>query len=104
MSAAPADFQVAAHEGHHAAGLLLQGLPPERVEIVGDDRLAGSVSIDWGEGGATHGKARRVLLAIICGGRCEGAAGWDSWPLDPNKVPPAARRSTRSRARGARDA
>jgi hypothetical protein len=36
------------------------------------------------------------LLAIICGGRCEGAAGWDSWPLDPNKVPSAARGDARN--------
>jgi hypothetical protein len=91
MRVLPSDRQIAMHEAHHAAALLLLGLPPggARIDQPSADE-AGNVEVDWGDS-ITPDRTRRVLLAIIVGGRCEGGQGWSDWPLDPDRVPVRAR-------------
>ena len=68
-----------------ARGRLLSGLVATVIA------LAGFVTVDWG-GGADHDKAKRVLVAVLLGAMTEGFAGWDNWPIDPNRAPVGARR------------
>ena len=80
------------HEAHHAAALCLTGMVPKCVRIDWPSaELAGLVTIDWGDG-ADHDKAKRVLVAVLLGAMTEGFAGWDNWPIDPNRTPVGARR------------
>jgi hypothetical protein len=53
------------------------------------DGAAGSVDIDWGEGGHRDpAAARDVLVAIVLGGTSEGHRGWewDNWPIDAGQM------------------
>jgi hypothetical protein len=88
----PTSRSIAMHEAHHAAALCLAGMVPRCVRIDWPTaELAGFVTIDWG-GGADHDKAKRVLVAVLLGAMTEGFAGWDNWPIDPNRAPVGARR------------
>jgi hypothetical protein len=82
----------ASHEATHAAALCIAGMVPECVRTdFPDDTRAGSVTVDWGDG-PDRETAERVLIAIVLGGMTEGAEGWREWPLEPDCVPPGARR------------
>ena len=88
----PSGREVAQHEAHHVAGLCLAGMVPKQVRTdwPGAD-LAGLVSVDWGDG-PDRDKAKHVLVAILVGAMTEGCAGWQEWPIDPDRLPQAARR------------
>jgi hypothetical protein len=88
----PTSRSIAMHEAHHAAALCLAGMVPKCVRIDWPRAdLAGFVTIDWGDG-ADPDKARRVLVAILLGAMTEGFAGWDNWPIDPDRALVGARR------------
>jgi hypothetical protein len=53
--------------------------------------LFGTVTVDWGEG-PDRDTAERVLLAIVLGGMTEGPEGWESWPIDPDRMAVGAQR------------
>ena len=88
----PSSREIAVHEAHHAAALIMAGLTPKCVRtdypMVNE---AGHVEIDWGDG-ADREKARDVLRAILVGGMCNGFQGWDRWPVEPDQVPAGSRR------------
>ncbi len=88
----PASREVARHEAHHVAGLCLAGMVPKQVRTdLPEADLAGLVTVDWGDG-PDHDKAQRVLVAILVGAMTEGCAGWQEWPIDPERLPEGARR------------
>jgi hypothetical protein len=88
----PTSRSIAMHEAHHAAALCLAGMVPKGVRIDWPTaELAGFVTVDWGDG-ADHDKAKRVLVAVLLGAMTEGFAGWDIWPIDPDRAPLGARR------------
>lgn len=88
----PTGREIASHEAHHVAALLLAGLPPREVRIDWPTRNSvGATYVDWGDG-PDREKARAVLRAILVGGMCNGFDGWDHWPIDPERVPVGARR------------
>jgi hypothetical protein len=53
--------------------------------------LFGTVTVDWCDG-PDRDTAGRVLVAVVLGGMTEGHKGWRSWPIDPDRVAPGARR------------
>jgi hypothetical protein len=88
----PTSRSIAMHEAHHVAALCLAGMVPKCVRIDWPTaELAGFVTVDWGDG-ADPDKARRVLVAVLLGAMTEGFAGWDNWPIDPDRAPVGARR------------
>ena len=90
--ALPGSREVARHEAHHVAGLCLGGMVPRQVRTDWPQRgLAGLVSVDWGDG-PDRDKAKHVLVAILVGAMTEGCGGWQEWPIDPERLPAAARR------------
>jgi HK97 family phage prohead protease len=90
--ALPTSRSIAMHEAHHVAALCLAGMVPKCVRIDWPTaELAGFVTIDWGDG-ADPDKAQRVLVAVLLGAMTEGFAGWDNWPIDPDRAPVGARR------------
>jgi hypothetical protein len=87
--ALPGSRERAQHEAYHAAALCIRGLVPRcaRTDFPGD--AAGSVDIDWGDGGYRNAAAAKdMLVAIVLGGATEGQQGWewDNWPIDPRKM------------------
>jgi hypothetical protein len=88
----PTSRSIAMHEAHHVAALCLAGMVPKCVRIDWPTaELAGFVTVDWGDG-ADPDKAKRVLVAVLLGAMTEGFAGWDNWPIDPDRAPVGARR------------
>jgi hypothetical protein len=88
----PGSREVARHEAHHVAGLCLAGMVPKQVRTDWPEAdLAGLVSVDWGDG-PDRDKAKQVLVAILLGAMSEGCEGWQDWPIDPERLPAAARR------------
>jgi hypothetical protein len=88
----PTSRSIAMHEAHHVAALYLAGMVPQCVRIDwATAEVAGFVTIDWGDG-ADPDKANRVLVAVLLGAMTEGFAGWDNWPIDPDRAPVGARR------------
>ena len=88
----PSGREVAQHEAHHVAALCLAGMVPTQVRTDWPERdLAGLVTVDWGDG-PDRDKAKHVLVAILLGAMTEGCAGWQEWPLDPDRLPEGARR------------
>jgi hypothetical protein len=91
----PPAREVARHEAYHAAALCLQGMVPKEVRIDWPEAdVAGSMTIDWGDG-PDRDTAKRVLVAILLGGMTEGYQNWDNWPIDPDRMPVGARRDAR---------
>ena len=88
----PSGREVARHEARHVAALCLAGMVPKQVRTdwPGAD-LAGFVTVDWGDG-PDRDKAKHVLVAILLGAMTEGCEGWQEWPIDPDRLPEAARR------------
>jgi len=86
----PGARQRASHEAAHAAALCVAGMVPmcARTDFPGE--LAGSVTLDWGDG-IDRDKAEGALIAVVLGGMAEGSAGWRDWPLDRDRVSPGAR-------------
>ena len=88
----PTSRSIAMHEAHHVAALCLAGMVPKCVRIDWPTAdVAGFVTVDWGDGADPY-KAKRVLVAVLLGAMTEGFAGWDSWPIDPDRAPLGARR------------
>jgi hypothetical protein len=86
----PGSHERAWHEAAHASALCIAGLVPTcaRTDFPHDD-AAGSVYIDWGEGGYRDpARANDVLVSVVAGAFTEGPQGWtwDNWPIDPFKV------------------
>jgi hypothetical protein len=86
----PGSRERAWHEAYHCAALCIAGLVPKcaRTDFP-HDGAAGSVDIDWGEGGHRDpAAAKAVLVAIVLGGTTEGHQGWqwDNWPIDPRQM------------------
>jgi hypothetical protein len=86
----PGGRERAWHEAYHCAALCIAGLVPKcaRTDFP-HDGAAGSVDIDWGEGGYRNpAAAKAVLVSIILGGTTEGRQGWewDNWPIDPRQM------------------
>ena len=58
-----------------------------RTDFPGD--AAGSVDVDWGEGGYRNpAVAKAVFVAVVLGGTTEGWHGWEwgNWPIDPREM------------------
>jgi hypothetical protein len=90
----PGARERARHEAYQAAALCLAGLVPKCARTDFPDDAAGSVDIDWGEGGYRNpASAKAVLVALVLGATTEGYEGWqwDNWPVDPAKVAEGAR-------------
>ena len=88
--ALPGGRERAWHEAYHAAALCIAGMVPEcaRTDFP-EDGAAGSVDIDWGEGGFRDpAAAKAVLVAVVIGGMTEGRDGWEweNWPIDRRKM------------------
>ena len=86
----PGGRERARHEAYHCAALCLAGLVPKcaRTDFP-HTGAAGSVDIDWGEGGHRNpAAAKAVLVAIVLGGTSEGHQGWewDNWPIDAGQM------------------
>jgi hypothetical protein len=95
----PGARQVAVHESHHAAALILGGMPPESVRTDWPDAdTAGSVTVDWA-GGINRDKAEAVLVAVLLGAMTEGFSGWREFPINPERLPVGARRDAAQAAR-----
>jgi hypothetical protein len=89
----PPAREIALHEAHHGAAMILLGMVPKCVRVdFPNDTTAGEMEIDWGEDGVDRDKAKKVLIATIVGGTCKGCRGWDSWPVDPDRVLEGSRR------------
>jgi hypothetical protein len=91
----PGGRERAWHEAYHCAGLCIAGLVPKcaRTDFP-HDGAAGSVDIDWGEGGhRNRAAAKAVLVSIVLGGTTEGWQGWewDNWPIDAGQMAEGAR-------------
>ena len=86
MRVLPGGRERARHEAYHCAALCLAGLVPKCARTDSPYAgAAGSVDIDWGEGGhRNQAAAKAVLVAIVLGGTTEGHRGWecDNWPID----------------------
>jgi hypothetical protein len=77
-------------EAYHCAALCIAGLVPKcaRTDFP-HDGAAGSVDVDWGEGGYRNpAAARAVLVSIVLGGTTEGWQGWEwgNWPIDAGQM------------------
>jgi hypothetical protein len=86
----PGGRERAWHEAYHCAGLCLAGLVPRcaRTDFP-HAGAAGSVDIDWGEGGHRNpAAAKAVLVSIVLGGTSEGHRGWEveNWPIDAGQM------------------
>ena len=86
----PGGRERAWHEAYHCASLCIVGLVPRcaRTDFP-HDGAAGSVDIDWGEGGHRDpAVAKHVLVSTVLGGLTEGDAGWewDNWPIDARQM------------------
>jgi hypothetical protein len=86
----PGGRERARHEAYHCAALCLAGLVPKcaRTDFP-HAGAAGSVDIDWGEGGQRNpAAAKAVLVAIVLGGTTEGHRGWEwgNWPIDARQM------------------
>jgi hypothetical protein len=91
----PPAREVARHESYHAAALCLQGMVPKEVRIDWPkEKVAGFVTIDWGDG-PDRDTAKRVLIAVLLGGMTEGFDGWNDWPIHPERMPIGARRDAK---------
>lgn len=88
MTRLPGSRERAWHEAYHASALCIAGLVPTCVRTdFPHDNAAGSVYIDWGEGGFRDpARAKDVLVSVVVGAFTEGAQGWDNWPIDPRRV------------------
>ena len=86
----PGGRERAWHEAYHAAALCVSGLVPKCVRTdFPRDGAAGSVDIDWGEGGHRNpAAAKAVLVSIVLGGTTEGWQGWElgNWPIDARQM------------------
>jgi hypothetical protein len=95
----PGSHERAWHEAAHAAALCIAGLVPKSARSdFPNEREAGEVIIDWGEGGFRNGAAAKaVLVATIVGGTTEGPQGWDwdNWPIDQARMAVGARGDAR---------
>jgi hypothetical protein len=88
----PTGREIARHEAHHAAAMLVQGMCPAEVRTDWPGRgQAGKMTIDWGDGPDPE-SMRIVLRSILLGAMTEGLADWGQWPVDPDRSPHGARR------------
>lgn len=88
----PASRDVAWHEAHHAAALLLAGFRVEaRIDWPGD--ALGSVRIIWGEDGIDSESARHDLIAALMG-FVAAREPFPEWPLKPSLAGRGLRRDT----------
>ena len=82
MSVLPSTRTLAWHEAHHAAALCLSGLPPVWARIDWpEERLGGSVRVDWEHHDPDPGTLREVLIATLMGPICDAESRLDDWPI-----------------------
>lgn len=93
MIALPAARELAAHEAHHAAALLIFGWPPLVARIDWPTQeMAGSVRPDWGSRDPDERSMRDLLIATMMGPLSDGALRMEDYPPDPDDWPEGAQR------------